>query len=312
MRASRRRLSAMVAGLACLLSTAGASAAPAPQQVSLPSTVVLRGTQSASVDVRLSRPVTLDPAHLFDPPRTVFDADRVGAGYALVSMEHAYYPPTLVGVLAPQASRSRRIQLAFGDDRAGNDVLETLRLPAGRYRLYLFTPGGMTTVRMRLPGLAAGTRTVTPARRESIGLRRADAAPTTVTGSVLADARSTTASQTLAVTTVAARITAPRGYDSYWCAYDGADPPAGQYLPRCLGADEGTGVGNALPAVDFDYSGLSAFVGLPRGRWAASRSVEAVGRVEEQTSYFVWIPMPLAAPRGSAASVPVSTDRRQG
>lgn len=298
----RRRLVSAAAGMVCLIATAGAGASPAPaaQPVPLTSSVVVRGTRSASIDVRLNRPVTLGPGDLFNATPTVFDSDRAGAGYALVNVEHAHDPPTLVGVLSPGAVRNTRMQLAFGRDRSGKEVLETLRLPAGRYRLYFFTPGGATTVRFRLPGLDAGTRSVAPARRETVELRRADASPVTVTGSVLADTRSIAASQTLAVTTVTARITAPRGYESYWCAYEGGDPPVGQFLPRCLGADHGTGVGNALPAVAYDYAGLSAFVGLPRGRWALSRSVEAVGRVEGQTSYFVWIPMPLAARSGEA------------
>ncbi|HEV2889031.1 MAG TPA: hypothetical protein VGX28_01510 [Frankiaceae bacterium] len=296
------RLWRLVLAALCL-SPQIATAATQGKPIPLASTVLLRGTSSASVDVSLDRPVTLSGADLFDPASSVFDADRVGAGYALVSLRYAYNPPTLVGVVTPQAGRGRRIQLAFGDDRSGRGVLESLRLPAGPYRLYLFTPGGATTVRFRLPGLAGGTRTVTPVRREAIRLHRADAPPLTLSGSVLADARDLEASQTLAIATVAARITAPRGYESYWCADDGGDPPAGRYLPHCIGAEAGAGVGNALPAVNFEYSGLSAFIGLPRGRWGVSRSVEAVGQIADQTSYFVWIPMPFARPNGVPATL---------
>lgn len=301
------RLVAVALGVLCVMGDAGAVAAPAakPHQVALASTVVVRGTRSGSIDVVLNRAVTLQESDLFDPSPAAFDANRVGAGYALVSLEYAYNPPTLVGVLAPQADRSRRIQLPYGDDRAGNEVLETLRLPAGRYRLYFFTPGGPTTLRFRLPGLAPGTRAVTPTRRETIALARSDAPPSTATGSVLANVHTTTVSQTLAIATVAARITAPRGYDSYWCADMGADPPAGQYLPHCVGAEAGLGVGNGFPMIDNEYVGLSTFSGLPPARWGVSRSVEAVGQVEDQTSYFVWISMPFARPADTAEAAPL-------
>lgn len=303
-----RRWFVYIVGLPCLV-TAGAgdatlAPAPAVRALSLNSSVVLSGNRSASVDVVLTRPVSLPPTYLFDPPANVFDANRVGAGFALISLEYAVYPPSLVGMVAPQGSRVRRLQFPFGDDRAGHEILETLRLPAGRYRLYLYTPGGATTVRFRLPGLPSGTSTVVPTRPEAVVLQRRNAEPVTVTGSILGDTRTTTASQTLVVKTAAALLeVAPRGYESWWCLYRNGPPPTG-YLPRCLTADIGFGTGNGLPAIGYDLAGYSAFVGVPPGRWAVSRSVDAVGKVVDQTSYFIWIPMPLAAPASAGTSGP--------
>lgn len=297
--------------LASLAPAAGA-VPRAPAGVSLTSAVELRGSRSASVDVRVTRDVRID--EVWDARPATFDSTAVGSGFALVSLDYAYDPPTVIGLMTPGGARARRLVVAFGDDRRGNQILVTQVLPRGRYRLYLIT-SGPATVRFGLKGLRGGTTALKPARPERVGLRRVDSpVKTSYTGEVLAHAYELIAEQNIAFVTVSTIIrNAPHGYDSFSCMYRGGPPPGGVYLPRCLNASFGLGTANNLPIIgEFDYLGFGAFSNLPGGKWAMSRSINAPGEVIDQTSYFVWLPMPLGTPspdepRSTRPSGPAAT-----
>lgn len=298
-----RRVSA--ATLACLCLVAGAAVTGGTAQAVPPvgllgaatvpvlsSNVVLRGEHSASVDVMAASAFTISPAS-FDPPSSVFYASRRGSGFALVALGGGKYPAGLIGVMAPEGRRSRALFFPFGDDGRGNDVLVSLQFPAGRYRLTLFTDGP-TTVSFALGTQRAGTLNVQPRRQERVVVQNLTAPGTTVLGSVLGAAAPTgLAANNLLIQTVAGRLdVSAAGYESYWCAYAGT-PPLG-YLPRCIGG-EGVGVARVGPLVGFDYSGINVFVGVPGpSSGAFSRSLSGVGQIVDQSSEFVWLPLPTS------------------
>ena len=160
MRVTRVVTAAAVAAT-CALS-APASAAP-PE---LAGVNVIHGAKAAYLDVRLPRAVTLPT--------------RLGGGPAI---DVAGASKLAAFVLAGTDSRTRSVTVAGGQTAAGKDKQkflmplapdgsgayertktfgDSVRLPAGSYRLYVLS-SGPATIFLRLPGLG-GSRTMRPAK----------------------------------------------------------------------------------------------------------------------------------------------------
>jgi hypothetical protein len=311
-RTSLRRASALAVALGVVVATAGTAAARpgATGGAVLGATNTITASRSAAMDVVVPRAFTLDPA-LFDVPASNFTTSRVGSGFSLIGLTGSAYPPTLVGMSTPEGSSAHVLLFPFGEDGKGGDAFESRRFPAGRYRLTVFTSGPVTMrFALHLPGRPTVLR---PDQAAPVVVHRQDAPAQTLTGSVLGDTAPVSESASwLAVTTVAGHL-APSltGYESYWCRYDDGPPPAG-YQPKCLGG-HGIGVAWVGPLVDFHYSGFSAFVGLPpKSKLAVSRSLQGAGVIEDQSSLFIWVPMPAITRPAAAGSLPamVTLDNR--
>ena len=295
------------AGVLSLVMAWGGVAFAAPPQSGKPvlsSRITLTGSTSASTDVVVPVPFVLEP-QLFDVSRDAFHTSRIGSGFVLMGLTGSDYPPTLIGMAAPEGSRSRSMLFPFGEDGAGRDSFDTYRFPAGRYRLTLFTDGPVT-MSVRLPLPRRSPLSLRPTDRAGARLQRANAPQETQTGSVLGvSSPGPAAERWLAVQTVAGRL-APSvsGYASHWCVYEDG-PPATGYLPSCLGG-AGFGVQQIGPLVDYDYAGFSAFVGIPGSSpVAVSRSLQGAGRIQDQSSLFLWLPLPPVQAKRAAGTAAV-------
>jgi hypothetical protein len=298
-----RRSALLATALAVVLAGGTAVAKPgASRGVVLGASNTITASRSASMDVVVPKSFVLDP-WLFDVPAAKFSTTRVGSGFALIGLTGSATPPTLVGMTTPEGRVSHALLFPFGDDGRGGNAFDTLRFPAGRYRLTVFTAGPVTVrFALKLPG---GPVSLRPTRPEPVALHRHDAPSQTLTGSVLGETAPVSESAPwLALATVAGHLTPSlTGYESYWCLYDGG-PPATGYQPRCLGG-HGLGVAWLGPLLDFHYSGYSAFIGIPPGtKLAVSRSLQGAGVIQDQSSMFIWVPMPPITEHVAAGAQP--------
>ena len=286
----RRTVGAFIA-LALLAGGTAQAVPPATGSPILGADTVVYSDRSASMTVQVPQAFQLNP-WLFDVPAGLFSATREGSGFALVGLTGSDYPPTLVGVAAPEANRSRMMLFPFGDDGAGGDAFNTTRFPAGRYRLTIFT-SGPTRISFHLSLPPRSPAVLRPRSAEQVPVQRLIGATPSSTGSVLGAQAPPLSSGTWAVVqTMTGRLDpSASGYESDWCVYSGGPPPLG-YQPRCLG---GSGLGTAQlgPLVNYDYCGFSAFLGIPPTQpLAVSRSLQGTGLVYDETAMFIWLRLP--------------------
>jgi hypothetical protein len=225
---------AAAAGLLLLAAGTGAAAAASPP--TLGGTVVLTGNRTVSVEVVVPRTATLgDPLLLDSAARAVSVSGGKGfTGFALRSADGktSFIGGRLIGPVAHRtfvhATGERTRQLADGYE-----------VPAGRYRLYLLTGGGTTTVTLRLGRLTGSTR-LSPKAPRALTVARpapelAGPDPAQVVYSV--GAEQTLSGQTLAFQLLY-HVHDVHTESDYWsCHYQGEPAPTLAYSPGCLGGE---------------------------------------------------------------------------
>lgn len=156
-----RRRGSVLSVLAICVSTVVAPSYAASAPVMLAGTTVVTGSRTASMVVRLSRPVDITANDLsFDSPRgrmTAAVLKKTGPWNApYVSVTHSGYcaAPGCTATFPKGGGGSYIWAPGSTNGLSG-------RLPAGTYRLYLITDGGPATFTFRFPSLS-GSRRLTP------------------------------------------------------------------------------------------------------------------------------------------------------
>ncbi len=291
-----------------LAAAPGAGAAPLPR---LTRDVRVEVSGMRAVDVYLPRAVRVPYRDWFDAPRSRFENTVPGAGLALVSLDRAYYGPTLVAHTVHYRTGGRNVVMLFGDDGRGNDILETETLPPGRYRLYAWAPRATRLV-LHLDGLSSGNSVLRPARSFTGHVDRLDAPlAVTPTGVALGNTRTMAGSQFMVLTATAERLNpSATGYYHGRCLYDGA-PPGGVFAHFCPGGG-GVWTGVGVPALDVEQLNAGAVVAVPGGTRSVSTWILGSGAIKDQTATLVWLPLPLPLRATPAVQAPAATDGARG
>lgn len=269
---------ALVVVLVALAATSsGVAEAATPPRLS--ATVVVTGSRHAYTEVTLDRTLKI-------PMGTSPDAAIAGKGFvalALIRVQRGETPPGLVLTTVPGTATPHHAWIGHARGTHADDdppTYFTRTLPAGRYRLYLFT-SGQATVTWRLP-LRGGRTTVSP-RSRTTAARTESVAPGE-RGTVVASAY---AHQLTAAVENRGLMLGLTWYEAHAhavatlgnCTYPGQPAAVGLGpAPACLNRD--VSIGRLGPATDDGYVSQGSGY-LEPGTWTSKHYVRVAGTVRD-------------------------------